>query len=177
MSRVKDLTAQKIGRFTVIERAGSTADGRATWFCVCECGNSAIVRGKDLLTGNTSSCGCYRREVATEYAKTTKPTHRETNSRLYRVWSGMKKRCYDKNSRNYQNWGGRGITVCDEWRNSYETFRNWALEHGYDRDAPRGKCTLDRIDNNGNYEPCNCRWVDMKTQAQNRRPHNIGVKI
>lgn len=81
----------------------------------------------------------------------------------------MKRRCYNKNSKDYMFYGGRGIEVCDEWLHNYPNFREWAYANGYDKDAPYGKCTIDRIDVNGNYCPDNCRWVDMKTQCKNRR--------
>lgn len=91
-------------------------------------------------------------------------THGGTGTRLYRIWQNMKARCYGKYSREYDNYGGRGITVCDEWRNSYEKFKEWALNNGYEENL-----TLDRIDVNGNYEPSNCQWITNKEQQNNRR--------
>lgn len=96
-------------------------------------------------------------------------THGGHGSRLYPIWTAMLARCYHPQNKSFHNYGGRGITVCDEWRNSYEAFRDWALATGYDEKAPRGQCTIDRIDVNGNYCPENCHWVDMKTQAANKR--------
>ena len=90
-------------------------------------------------------------------------------TRLYRVWASMKDRCYNPNKKEYHNYGGRGITICDEWRDDFQEFHDWAFTNGYDENAPRGACTLDRIDVNGNYCTENCRWVDMKTQNNNRR--------
>ena len=96
--------------------------------------------------------------------------HGFSRERLYRcVWKAIKQRCYDQNYHGYNLYGGRGITVCDEWRNDYITFRQWALENGYDANAPYGECTIDRIDVNGNYEPSNCRFVNMKAQSNNKR--------
>ena len=95
------------------------------------------------------------------------------NKRLYSVWGHMKDRCYSKTDPSYKRYGGRGITVCDEWKNSFRAFCKWALEHGFDSDAKFGVCTLDRIDNDKGYSPDNCRWVDMITQARNRRSNKI----
>lgn len=102
-----------------------------------------------------------------------KRTHGQSNTRLYRVWKGMRERCYSKNHIGYKFYGGRGITVCEEWKNSYETFRDWALENGYDETALFGECTLDRIDANGNYEPKNCRFVNIEKQNRNKRSNTL----
>lgn len=91
--------------------------------------------------------------------------------RLYGVWKNMKTRCYRKNGDQYKYYGGRGITVCEEWRSSFKAFRDWAYANGYDPTAPRGKCTIDRIDNDGDYEPSNCRWVNSHIQRINQRQH------
>ena len=93
----------------------------------------------------------------------------KSKERLYNVYLGMRHRCYDPKIKNYRLYGGRGIKICDEWLNDYSVFREWAYANGYDENAPRGKCTIDRIDNNGDYTPQNCRWVDMKTQRKNQQ--------
>ena len=94
-------------------------------------------------------------------------------SRLYWVWHSMKDRCYNPKATSYKHYGGRGIKVCDEWKNSFKTFYDWSYSHGYDENAPRNKCTIDRINNDGDYEPSNCRLVDAKIQASNQRKRSI----
>lgn len=122
--------------------------------------------------GVVNSCGCAKKDAAIRRAE-NKVKSDLNSERLYRVWKGMKQRCYYKKSKKYEYYGGRGITVCDEWKNNYLSFKEWAYANGYDENAPKKKCTLDRIDNNGNYCPENCRWVDWITQSFNRRSNRI----
>ena len=164
----QDLTGMRFGMLMVIGRAESDAVGRPKWKCVCDCGEVCVKYGSALTSGITKSCGCYRKYLPT----VTKRKHGNRDDRLYAVWNMMKQRCHNPNNRAYKWYGARGIVVCDEWRNSYASFRNWAYSNGYDELAQTHVCTIDRINNDGNYTPSNCRFADAKTQAQNRRRAN-----
>lgn len=154
-----NLLSQNFGNLSVISEYSKPNSKRKYWLCKCECGNTTIVNTTDLKSGHTKSCGCLK----TKNNSTTTRNSIKAN-RLYNIWRGMKKRCYLPTNKDYKNYGGRGISVCDEWKNSFLTFYEWSMFNGYS-DA----LTLDRIDVNGNYEPTNCRWVTMKMQQQNRR--------
>lgn len=168
MGKVIDLTGQVFGRLTVIDRAvsrklssGATA---ARWNCECICGNKTTVDSGNLRQGRTTSCGCYSAEIV----KTCRVTHGASSNgsvtREYTSWLEMIRRCEDKNRKNYSNYGGRGISVCSEWRNSFEKF----LEHIGPR--PPGDYSIDRYpDKNGNYEPGNVRWASRIEQNNNSR--------
>ena len=163
-----DLTGQKYNRLTVLEYAGRDKYNRPLWKCKCDCGNIRIVNSHALRTGNTKSCGCLNIDRIKERNRVLKRTHGETNTKLFHVWSGIKTRCHNPHSINYHIYGQRGIKICDEWVNSYESFRDWAYENGYKEDL-----TIDRIDVNGNYEPSNCRWVTPKENNRNRRSNTL----
>lgn len=174
MGKFTDLTGQKFGRLTVIERAQSIRRNngklRTMWRCKCECGNECIVAADAITRGAQVSCGCYRMG----HLKQVNVTHGMTNTRLYYVWCGMKNRCCNENTRTYPLYGGRGIKMCDEWRSDFMSFYNWAVNHGYDENAVRGECTINRIDCDGNYCPENCRIVSQLIQMNNvRTNHNI----
>lgn len=159
-----DITGQRFGKLQVIKYYGKSKKG-ALWLCKCDCGNETIVNGGSLRSGHTQSCGCLQKEITIQ----KQTTHGKTNNRVYWVWASMKNRCYNSNYSLYRNHGGRGIRVCDEWKDNFQAFYDWSINNGYDENLPKGKCTLDRIDNNGNYEPSNCRWVDMEKQSNNTR--------
>lgn len=176
MGKLIDLTGQKRGRLTVIERSGTAASGHALWLCKCDCGNTYVVSSNQLGSG-TKSCGCLQRERASAVASTTNkswvcaprknriPIHLR---RLHQTYRDMRTRCENPNNKRYSLYGGRGISVCDEWKNSFAAFVDWAESSGYN-DA----LTLDRVDTDGDYCPDNCRWATQKVQNNNRRNNHI----
>ena len=155
MSNLKNLTGMTFNRLYVIKRVSNDKSERARWLlCRCKCGTIKTVLGKHLLSHKIQSCGCLQRE------RTTK--HNKCHTRLYNIWRGMKDRCYNSNVLEYDNYGGRGIKVCEEWLNDFQAFYNWSMSHGYSDDL-----TIDRKENDGDYCPENCRWVTYKEQNNN----------
>lgn len=166
----KNLIGMRFGRLVVIDREPpKSKKSKGLWICKCDCGNITKVDTHRLKSGNTTSCGCKR----TESTKKAMTKHGERQTRLYNVWLNMKQRCSNPKNTEYKNYGERGISVCDEWAQQFECFSKWAYSNGYDKDAAHGECTLDRIDNDGNYEPSNCRWVNLDTQSNNKRTNHI----
>lgn len=165
------MIGEKRNMLTLIKDIGKRDTGKRNRhfiLCKCECGNEVMIRIDQF--GKNHSCGCIKKEVATlNVCRNHK--HKKSGTRLYSIWSGMKERCRNKNNSRYHRYGERGIGVCDEWLNDFVSFAEWALNDGYSKNK-----TLDRIDNNGNYEPQNCRWASQKEQANNRET-NINIAV
>lgn len=161
----KDLSGMSFGRLTVIGPNEFNLNKKRTgskWICQCSCGNTRVVYRSNLTSGDSTSCGCYLKERVS--------THGLSKHRLYGIWLDIRKRCLDDKTEAYQNYGGRGIVICDEWQEFIE-FYNWSVNNGY-----KENLTLDRIDNDGNYYPENCRWVTRYVQNNNTR-RNVFVEF
>lgn len=157
--RLIDLTGQRFGMWAVLSKAGNSPRGAALWLCQCDCGGSNTVAGTDLRNGKSISCGCrIRAQLAV-----AKRSHGASGSRLHRIWKGMRARCFRAAHPQYPRYGGRGISVCDQWE-SFDTFRVWSLASGYADDL-----TIERIDVDKGYNPDNCTWIPHGEQAVNRR--------
>lgn len=156
MGKLLDITGLRFGRLTALSyrRMGK----RTYWDCVCDCGNRHAAETNLLRRGNIKSCGCWNKERSSIENR----THGETKTRLYRIWRAMIDRCERKKSAAYKNYGGRGIKVCERWREDFLAFKE-------DMGVPAKGLSIDRINNDGNYEPSNCRWADYKTQSLNKR--------
>lgn len=159
-TNVIDLTGRQFGRWTVISRAENNAKGQARWLCRCSCGNEKVVLSGSLCNGTSKSCGCIKKERF--------ETHGKSHTRLFRIWQGIKRRCGYIKDQHYNEYGGRGIAVSDEWSDNFQNFYDWAMTNGY-----QDNLTIDRIDNNGNYESSNCRWITIQKQQFNKRANHF----
>lgn len=169
MPRKLDLSGKRYGRLIAIRESDKKSkSGHIMWVCQCDCGNKKIVSSTHLVNGAIRSCGCLLRETTIERNHQEKVKHGMKNTKIYAVWNGMKQRTMNPNSKQYKNYGARGITICDEWRDSFESFYKWSCENGYEENL-----TIERVNVNGNYEPSNCKWATKKEQANNRRSNRI----
>ena len=153
--KVLNIAGQRFGKVTVIERRGKNKQGNALWLCQCDCGETFLTRSDTLRRGFCKSCGCHRAEsVAQRFTK-----HSGWGTRLYGVYGTIKRRCYRESNPSFKYYGGQGIKICDEWNNSFEVFRDWALANGYTE-----LTNLHRFDTKGDYSPENCYWSEERVK-------------
>ena len=164
MSKKVDLTGERFGELLVVKEAGTLPGGIVLYECLCSCGKTTIVRGNNLKSGNTRSCGhLFKKNV-----KEMHITHGGCNERLHGVWNAIKGRCYNPKCKAYKNYGAKGIRMYEEWRNDYVAFREFFTNLGYNKNSERGELTIERIDVNGNYEPSNCTLIPLEKQMRNK---------
>lgn len=161
--RIKVNAGDRFGRWTVVKEVGPAKNRGRRFECLCDCGETSEVQLTHLRQGASKSCGCLHREISRQ----TSTKHGYSRNPIYSVWAGMMRRCYNKSHQRFKDWGGRGISVCMEWH-SVGGFIRWAEGHGY-----RSGLSIDRIDNDGNYCPKNCRWVTTKEQNYNRSDNKL----
>lgn len=175
MSNFTDLTGQRFNRLTVRGYYGKSKHGCSLWLCDCDCGGVNIVRTAELRNGHTKSCGCLFIETSIDKLpkdvggeKNPNYRHGDASSRLYHVWCDIKGRCYNPNRDNYERYGEKGIEMCTEWKDSYESFKEWAIEHGFDESSTGKEMSIDRIDPTKGYFPENCQWITLKENVARR---------
>ena len=156
---MQDLTGKTFGDLTVTGSRVKDKYRRRLWVCRCRCGAETSALTYDLVNGRVKSCGCLKRRTMAEKMR----THGGYGTRLYTIWKSMKERCLNPNYRDSPHYGGRGITICNEWANDFSTFRDWAMASGYVHPL-----TIERVDVNGNYEPSNCTWITISEQQKNK---------
>ena len=161
-----DLSGKRFGKLFAI--GATSRNGHGYSICQCDCGNRFVTRNDGLKSGETVSCGCYNKEKSK--SGNSRRTHGQAGKRLYKIWQNMKARCYNKNVKQYKDYGGRGITVCSKWKDNFSAFQHWAINSGY-----RDDLTIERIDNNGDYSEDNCKWVTLSEQQGNKRNNHIAV--
>ncbi len=168
MPLLLNLEGRKFNRLLVIKRGPNTTQGKAAWICLCDCGKTVTVRSVSLTRGYSGSCGCFQKEIIAKLNFKHGDCVVGHESRLYHIWHGIKQRCNDPESCNYKNYGRRGISLCSEWSENYLPFYEWSINNGYREDL-----SIERIDNNGNYEPLNCTWATAREQSLNKRTNRL----
>ena len=164
MKQIENLVGKRFGRLVVFEMGPRNKQNKIQWLCKCDCGKTTLVCGAKLKNGHTKSCGCLREQnTGKMFTK-----HNKSMSTIYHVYYGIKGRCYNPKNSVYRYYGGKGVTMCEDWRNDFMAFYNWAIANGY-----KDGLTIDRINSNGNYEPSNCRWVTQKEQNRNKKSNRF----
>lgn len=163
MTKPLDLTNKRFGKLVALRTVGNNNHGSKLWLCKCDCGKMSVVVSTQLTCGITKSCGC----LSSEKAIKRNLKHGKSKTRLYTIYSGMKQRCYYPKDRCYKNYGAKGITICEEWKD-FENFYDWAVKNGYSEGL-----SIDRIDNSRGYSPDNCRWVSSIVQACNKQNNHL----